>query len=117
MRGGFLSGADVPSCHPIVGILTNKYTPYLSMKFIPLMIVPLVFSVVSCKSRESGTTATAVAEATPYPIETCLVSDEKLGSMGKPYEFVYEGQQVKFCCKSCLPDFEKDPAKFLAKLK
>jgi YHS domain-containing protein len=29
----------------------------------------------------------------------------------------YKGQQVGFCCKSCIGDFEKDPAKYLAKLK
>ena len=29
----------------------------------------------------------------------------------------YKGQQVGFCCKSCIGDFDKDPAKYLAKLK
>ena len=29
----------------------------------------------------------------------------------------YKGQQVGFCCKSCIDDFEKDPSKYLAKLK
>ena len=37
----------------------------------------------------------------PYPLETCLVSGEKLGEMGEPYEIVYEGRQIKFCCKKC----------------
>jgi YHS domain-containing protein len=37
--------------------------------------------------------------------------------MGKPYEIVHEGQQIKFCCKKCLPKFEKDPAAYLSKLK
>ena len=55
----------------------------------------------------------------PFPesIKTCLVSDEKLGSMGKPYVFVHEGQEVKLCCKSCLKGFNKEPAKYLAKIK
>jgi hypothetical protein len=52
----------------------------------------------------------------PYPLATCVVSDEKLGSMGEPYVFVHEGQQIKLCCDGCLKDFKKEPAKYLAKL-
>lgn len=47
--------------------------------------------------------------------EVCPVSGEKLGSMGKPYVFTHEGHEVKLCCKSCLKDFKKDPAKYLKK--
>jgi YHS domain-containing protein len=47
----------------------------------------------------------------------CLVSGEKLGEMGEPVVITHEGQQIKFCCKSCVPKFEKDPAKYLSKLK
>ena len=54
-----------------------------------------------------------------YPLETCAVSDEKLGgSMGPAPEFIYReagkaDQLVRFCCKSCVSDFTKDPAKYL----
>lgn len=53
-----------------------------------------------------------------YPLKTCVVSDEQLGEMGDPIDFVYEqtGQPprlVRFCCKHCKGDFLKDPAKFL----
>lgn len=51
-----------------------------------------------------------------YPRKTCLVTDNKLGSMGTPVTKVYGSQEVKFCCKSCISKFEKDPAKYLAKL-
>ena len=53
----------------------------------------------------------------PYPLEKCVVSDEKLGEMGKPFVFTHEGQEIKLCCKSCQKDFKKDPAKYLAKIK
>jgi hypothetical protein len=36
--------------------------------------------------------------------------------MGKPYLFVHEGQEIKLCCKSCLKDFNKEPAKYLKAL-
>jgi hypothetical protein len=52
----------------------------------------------------------------PYPLETCVVSGEKLGGMGKEYVFTHEGQEVKLCCKSCLKDFKKDPAKYMKKI-
>lgn len=62
-----------------------------------------------------GATATTAA-AKPYPLDVCIVSDEKLGSMGDPVVKVVDGQEVKFCCKSCVPDFEKEQAKFMTKL-
>jgi len=52
----------------------------------------------------------------PYPLETCVVSGEKLGEMGKPYVFEHEGREIKLCCKSCLKDFKKDPAKYVKKI-
>ena len=51
-----------------------------------------------------------------YPLKTCVVSDEKLGEMGKPYVFKYEGREVQLCCESCKKDFKKDPAKYMKKL-
>ena len=54
----------------------------------------------------------------PYPLTTCLVSDEKIGADPgmKPYAFVHEGREVKLCCKACLKDFKKDTAKYIAKI-
>ena len=52
--------------------------------------------------------------AVPDLLKTCPVSKEKLGGdMGKPFVFVYKGQEVKLCCKSCKKDFDKDPAKYM----
>jgi YHS domain-containing protein len=36
--------------------------------------------------------------------------------MGDPYVFTQDGREVKLCCKSCLKDFKKDPAKYLKKI-
>ena len=61
----------------------------------------------------------------PYPLKTCVVSGEKLnGDMGDPYVFIYKekgvkddpGREIKFCCKDCKKDFDKDPAKYVKKL-
>jgi hypothetical protein len=60
--------------------------------------------------------ADAPAEAKPYPLMTCVVSGEKLGTMGKPFVHSVEGREVQFCCKACLKEFNKDTKKFLKKL-
>jgi hypothetical protein len=51
-----------------------------------------------------------------YPLKTCVVSDEKLGEMGKPYVMKHKGREVQLCCESCKKDFNKDPDKYLKKL-
>ena len=52
----------------------------------------------------------------PYPLDTCIVSGEKLDEMGKPYVFTHEGREIKLCCKNCLKDFKKEPAKFVKQI-
>ena len=56
------------------------------------------------------------ANVKPYTLKTCVVSGEELGSMGKVNRFVHKGQEIKLCCKGCLKDFNKDPAKFIKKI-
>lgn len=51
-----------------------------------------------------------------YPLSTCPITGEKLGSMGEPVVKLYEGREVRFCCKSCPSKFEKDLAKSLETL-
>jgi len=55
-------------------------------------------------------------KAKPYPLDTCLVCGMKLGTMSKPYVFVYQGQEIKLCDKSEKEDFDKDRDKYLNKL-
>jgi hypothetical protein len=52
----------------------------------------------------------------PYPLNVCIVTDNDLGSMGDERSFVYEGQEIKICCKPCEKKFLKDPARYLKKL-
>ena len=76
------------------------------MKAIPLLL--LCLGLASCgKTSNAGS----------YPLTTCIVSGEKLDSMGEPHVFTHEGKEVRLCCKSCLDDFNKEPAKYMAKLK
>jgi YHS domain-containing protein len=53
----------------------------------------------------------------PDLLTTCPVSGNKLGEMGKPLVFVYQGQEVKLCCGGCKSTFDKDPAKYIKKIR
>lgn len=78
------------------------------------LVVASTFVGAGCQDPGASTAASGAVK--PYALDVCIVSGEKLGSMGDPIVLVHQGQEVKFCCKSCKPDFEKEPAKFLTKL-
>jgi len=59
--------------------------------------------------------AAVIADQKPrYPLTTCAVSGEPLGSMGDPIEHVVGTKLVRLCCKGCTKAVERDPAKVLA---
>ncbi|MBB5038784.1 TRASH domain-containing protein [Prosthecobacter dejongeii] len=67
-----------------------------------------------------ATAADQTPEGIPadYPLKKCVVSDEPFGGeMGKPVKVTHEGTDVYLCCKACLKDFKKDPAKYTQKVK
>jgi YHS domain-containing protein len=92
----------------------------MKLKLLPILTALSLTVFVSCK-EDKTTEADPPAESSKivddYPLDVCVVSGEKLGSMGEPFVITHEGTEVRFCCDSCVPKFEKDPAKYLAKLK
>ncbi len=46
----------------------------------------------------------------------CPITDELLGSMGKPVKVTHQGVDVFLCCAMCEDGFREDPEKSLAKL-
>ena len=56
------------------------------------------------------------AQLPKYAAKKCVVTDEELGGMGEPHDYLYGTRLVRFCCKGCVRTFEKDPAKYAAKL-
>lgn len=93
----------------------------------PLCVVPALAGLllVGCSNGDStpptsdatpgvaDTSAASDAEAS-YPLDTCVVSGEKLGSMGEGYEVEVEGRTVKLCCAGCEDQLRAEPAKYLA---
>ena len=80
-----------------------------------IMIAGLALAATALTSTARADTSTN-APAKPDKLATCPVSGEKLDSMGNPYVFVYQDQEVKLCCSGCKKDFDKDPAKYLKKI-
>lgn len=86
------------------------------MKSLKHLIAAAVLASVAMTTTVGAADAPKTEKAKPYPLNFCVVSDEKFeGSSMKPAELVYEGQTMKFCCKDCVKDFNKDPKKFAAK--
>lgn len=89
--------------------------PIKTMKRRPLFAALLLTGFASLFSAQAAEEAPK-PKAKPYPLETCIVSGEKLGGMGKPMVFEYKGQEVKLCCKSCKSKFDKDADALLKKI-
>ena len=51
-----------------------------------------------------------------YPLETCLVTKQKLTAMGKPVDYMYKNRLVRFCCSNCVSQFKKDPEPYMSQL-
>ncbi len=64
----------------------------------------------------AGTAATTGGKVRPYPLSTCIVTDNDVASMGGAITKVYGNQEVKFCCRPCVRAYEANPAKYQAKL-
>ncbi len=59
--------------------------------------------------------ATVASEPPPIALGTkmkCPVSGEEFTVSPKTAQLVYAGKRYAFCCDDCLPEFNKNPAKF-----
>ncbi len=85
----------------------------LILTCVSLLLLVLVLGGCGSDAPTKKTTSTAPDN---YPLKTCVVTGEKLGSMGEPFVVKYQGKTVKFCCSACLKDFNKDTAKYMGVL-
>jgi YHS domain-containing protein len=83
------------------------------MKRLKQLVVAILLGVVSLSSTAFAAEG-AGGKLKPYPLKSCLVSGEKLGANSFVYR--YKDREIKFCCKGCLKEFNKNPEKFLKKL-
>ena len=85
------------------------------MKTLVVSFLALIsISLVSCGDSKPPAAETPKKA---YPLDVCVVSGEKLGSMGEPHVITHDGTEVKFCCDNCVPKFNANPAIYVAKVK
>ena len=84
----------------------------MKTSYTALTVLALFLSACNSEKKEEA----SLPPSADYPLKVCVVSGEKLGSMGKPHVIKHEGTEVQFCCKSCVKDFNADPKKFVAKI-
>jgi len=87
-----------------------------TLKTLGILALTIPFLALPLAGRAEDTNAAAATPPKPDKLTTCPVSGDKLGEMGKPYVFVYQGQEVKLCCSGCKKDFDKNPAPYLKKI-
>ena len=85
------------------------------MKKLTTLLVGVASVAVLSVSALSGADA---KKPKPYPLTTCAVTDEKIdpNSGMTPYSFTHKDREIRLCCKGCLKDFNKDAAKYVAKI-
>jgi len=86
----------------------------LKTNLLALSILVAIASVLTVSCATNGSSVSSGVK--PYTADTCIVTDNELGSMGDPVTMVHKGQEVKFCCKPCVSKFKANPDKYLAKL-
>jgi YHS domain-containing protein len=67
------------------------------------------------EAKEAPATAPATQPADGEPVNTvCPVEG---GDVDKSVTTVYDGKVIGFCCDHCIPEFKKDPEKYMKNLK
>lgn len=98
-----------------IHVMNSSLVPWLATAVLGVSLISTTgCKTCGCADMKSG--ASSHAAVKPYPLTTCIVSGEKLDSMGEPVVFTYQGQEIKLCCKNCRKDFDADPAKYVSKL-
>jgi hypothetical protein len=86
----------------------------------PMMkMLPIILFVALCASMQP-VSALSAEEAKiigdPYALNTCIVSNQKLGSMGEPVVINHDGREIKVCCNGCIKLFTKKADEFIQKI-
>jgi YHS domain-containing protein len=78
-------------------------------------------SIIGCSNQTNNPVNDDNSSASQsYSLDFCVVSGNDLSDEDTnmiPFTYEYEGIQIVFCCKPCLPKFKKNPAKYMAIIK
>lgn len=85
---------------------------------IGLAFILFCSSIIGCSNQtDDPATDDNSSASQSYSLDFCVVSGNDLNDYDTdmiPFTYEYEGIQIVFCCKPCLPKFKKDPAKYMA---
>lgn len=85
---------------------------------IGLAFILFCSSIIGCSNQtDDPATDDNSSASQSYSLDFCVVSGNDLNDDDTdmiPFTYEYEGIQIVFCCKPCLPKFKKDPAKYMA---
>jgi hypothetical protein len=103
----------------------NNRNKEFSMRYLFITAVTTSLIILAGDSRSQGSDPTVVGtadagstKALPYGGQkTCPVTGEDLSSMGSPIPVTVKGQMIYVCCKSCVAKVQRDPDKYLRKVK
>lgn len=100
--------------HPSVKSDKPGNCPYCGMSLEPVY----GDSNATTNAPSPGTNSTAATDnkSVAYPFDTCIVDGMKLDSMGGPYVFVFQGQEIKMCCANCKPAFLQNADAYMKKI-
>jgi transposase-like protein len=98
----------MPCCYPCSTSFGRIFMSVVAASAIAIIATGFV--------RAEDKPAPKPVKSQPYPLATCIVSGEKLGSMGKPVVKTYDNRDVRFCCKDCVSTFEAEQAAYMKKI-
>jgi hypothetical protein len=104
------------------GVIARDCSFFMKLKLlVPTALLALIMPAAMALAAAPTETEIIARARASYPLKTCLVSDEPLGSMGDAVGYVHRApgkpERVVFvCCEGCIDDFKADPAKFLKKV-
>lgn len=124
---GEVFAGKVAFVDPVLNPQTRTVAVRYDLENADLRLRPGMFATVTLKtpvaetppfrSRLAARTPSArLASLTVEEQKVCLVTNAKLGSMGKPIPIEVKGQKVWMCCSGCEEKLKSQPAKYLAKL-
>ena len=89
----------------------------MKRRYLSVLLTALALGTTVAIAADDDKKAAPAGVPAEYPLKKCPVSGEALGEMGKPVKVTHEGTDVYLCCKGCVKDFNKDPAKFTKEVK
>jgi YHS domain-containing protein len=89
----------------------------LTMNFKPLLIAVISgLSLVGCTSPAEKGPSNSPAAVSSVPVNKYCPVDPT-SAIDPKVTYMYNGKTYGFCCKDCIAEFKKDPAKYAAEAK